>query len=1137
MTDQEGPKGTVLVVDDRQTSRTQLRNILERAGYGVQLAGNGEEAIAAVRASPPDIVLLDLILPGMDGCKVAKRLRREPGLPYIPIILITTMGDDETKLRGMEAGADDFLTKPIEEATLLARVGTLLRLKGSQQELLAEKGKLDLLYQVSRELSAELDLDTLLARLLDLTIAATSATRGSIILVGEQGESLRKISVYQDRPMDISPEVWNKVLQEGLAGWVVRYHEGVVIHDAPQDPRWIEVEGAYSGTRSVLATPLAHAGQVRGVLTLTHEAPNHFTIDHLDLLSSIATQGAVVIEKARAYEREQERARQLKLVNEVARQVALILDPPQLLKSVARLICRTFDYYYVALALVKGDELVFQDWSSGRRLDTVATPVSIPLAQQGITTWVARQGRPLLVPNVHQEPLYMYVDSLPDTLAELAVPLQVGGEILGVLDVQSDRPGQLVEEQVPLLETMAAQVAVALRNAQMYAAQRSMANQKAALYEILQAVGEYADPQAIVQEAVRVISRHTEWHGVAILLPDEQGRQLVIRGTANDRSAKLGWSIPVDRGVSGRAFCTGQTQYVSDVSLDPDYIANESTVRSELAIPLRRGRRVLGVLDAESDRVAAFSPDDIQMAESLAESIALALDNARRTTELSIINEIGQAMVSVLGLDELLEVIRNQVSRLFDTTNFYIAIYDEEADEWETLLDIEEGQRQPLQRYQAKAGLTGYIIRHKVPLLFRSQAKIEEFDAREGIEIVGRMARSWLGVPLVAMGRIIGVMAIQNYERENLYDEDDLALFATIAAQAAVSIEKARLYNAADSERRKLAAVLADASDVIVLTDCAGQVLLLNPAAARAFGVKAEEVIGRPIAEAIPHPALQELFVRGGKELVPHTAEILLPDKRTLYAGISHVADVGYVAVMQDISELKRLDQMKSEFVSTVSHDLRNPLAAIRGYAELLEEALEGAHKGFAQRIRVTVEEMAALIGDLLDLGKIEAGIEMDHVPCDLTELIDQAVERARFLAQQKGLELTMTLPQPMSPVLGDAGRLRQVLDNLINNAIKYTPAGGRITVRAREEAGRVTVEVRDTGIGIPRQAMPQLFSKFYRVPGPQASGVPGTGLGLAIVKSIVERHGGQVWAESEVGEGSTFGFSLPAAGTGDSSP
>ncbi len=1137
MTSPEGAKGTALVVDNSPTSRALIGNILERAGYRVQLAGNGEEAIATVRTSPPDIVLLDLILPGMDGCKVAKRLRREPGLPYIPIILITTMGDSEIKQRGMEAGADDFLAKPFEETVLLARVGTLLRLKGSQQELLAEKGKLDLLYQVSRELSAELDLDTLLARLLDLTIAATNATRGSIILVGEQGEARRKISVYQDRVVEISPEVWNKVLREGLAGWVVRYHEGVVIHDVQEDPRWIEVEGAYSNTRSVLATPLAHAGQVLGVLTMTHEAPNHFTIDHLDLLISIATQGAVVIEKARAYQREQERARQLKLINEVARQVTSILDPPQLLKQVARLICQTFDYYYVALALVEGSELVFQDWAGGRRPDIVAPPVRLPLTRQSITTWVARQGRPLLVPDVHQEPLYMHVESLPDTLAELAVPLQVGGEILGVLDVQSDRPGQLVQEQVPLLETMAAQVAVALRNAQMYAAQRALADQKAALYEILRAVGEHVDPQAIAQEAVRAISRHTRWRGVALLLPDEQGRQLVIRGAADDRAATLGWGLPVDRGVSGRAFRTAQTQYVPDVSVDPDYVAEEPTVRSELSIPLRRGRRVLGVLDAESESVAAFSADDIQMAESFAETIALALDNARRTTELSILNEIGQAMVSALGLEELLEVVRSQVSRLFDTTNFYIALYDEAAGEWETLLDIEEGQRQPLQRYQARAGLTGYIIRHKVPLLFRSTAEIEEFDAREGIEIVGRMAHSWLGVPLVAIGRIIGVMAIQNYQRDNLYDEEDLALFSTIAVQAAVSIEKARLYSAAEGERRKLAAVLADTSDAVLLTDCAGQVLLLNPAAAHAFGVSAAEVVGRPLAEAIPHRALQELWARGSQGLSPHTAEILLPDKRTLYASISHVAEVGYVTVMQDISELKRLDQMKNEFVATVSHDLRNPLASIRGYAELLEEALEGVHQGFAQRIRITAEEMATLIGDLLDLGKIEAGIEIGRVPCDMVELVEKAVEGARFLFQQKELELTLVIPQQMSPVLGDAGRLRQVLDNLISNAVKYTPAGGHITVRAREEDGHITVEVHDSGIGIPRQAIPQLFSKFYRVPGPQASSVPGTGLGLAIVKSIVERHGGKVWAESEVGEGSTFGFSLPKAGAEERLP
>ena len=1126
---QSSSKGDILVVDDSTTTQILLKGILQRGGYQPRFVSNGEEALAAVRAAVPDLILLDLILPGMDGYKVTRRLRREPGLPYIPILLITTLGDMESRLKGLEAGADDLVVKPPDEADLLARIASLLRIKSSQEALLVEKSKIDLLYQVSRELSAELDLDTLLSRILNLTIEATNAARGSIILVGEHGEAIRKIAFYEDGVASIASDVWNRVLRDGLAGWVVQYHEGVVIHDTAQDPRWIAVEGAYESTRSVLATPLIYASRVFGVLTLTHDKVSHFTLDHLDLLTSIATQGAMVIEKARAYQQEQRRARQLWLVNEVGRQVTSILNPAQLLKQISQLICQTFDYYYVAVGLLQGTDLVFEDWGSGRRPDQTVPPSRMALSQQGITTWVVQHGEPLFVPDVSQEPLYYRIDSLPDTVAELTVPLQVGGKILGILDVQSDRPGQLSEEQVPLLETLASQVAVALRNAQMYDAQRRLADQQSTLYEILRAVGEHLDPEAICRVAAESVCEHIGWPGVAILLPDDTNRNLVVRAAAGSRDDAVGWTVPMDRGVTGRAFRTGSIQNVPDVDSDPDYIAGDPNICSELAVPLRRGSRVLGIFDAESTAQAAFDDETIRLAESVAETIALALDNARHTTELSILNEIGQALASTLRLENLLEVIHMQVNRLFDTTNFFIAAYEEGSDEWVTLLDIEKGQRLAPQRYPLEVGLTGHIICNKMPLLFRSADEIADLEQQGEVEPVGRPAHSWLGVPLIAMDRVVGVMAIQNYELENQYNEQDLALFATIAAQVAAAIEKARLYNEAEGERHKLAAVLGSTSDVVVVTDCQGRVLLLNPAAEKAFGVEAAVVGGQSLAEAITIPALNDLFDRGYRGTPPQTAEIPLADGRTLYASVSRVEHIGYVAVMQDISELKRLDQMKSDFVATVSHDLRNPLATIQGYADLLIEALDGVTQGFAKRIRFTAEEMAGLISDLLDLGKLEAGLELAREPCQLDELIPKAVEAALFQAESKGLTLGVELGPQAPPVLGDAVRLRQVLDNLISNAIKYTSQGGEVTVHLRHDADQVIVQVEDSGIGIPRDALPQLFGKFYRVPGPHTAEVPGTGLGLAIVKSIVELHGGHVWVESEVGEGSNVGFSLPA--------
>lgn len=1121
------PQGEILVVDDSAASRTLLGGILEKRGYRVRFARDGEEALRSVRTAPPDLILLDLILPGMDGYRLTRRLRREPDLPYIPIILITAISDPEGKVRGLEAGADDFIVKPPDEMDLLARMGALLRLKRSQAALLLEKGKTDLLYRVSRELSAERDLDTLLERILRLAVEAVDAGGGSVILVGEQGELRRRLSLHRSQAPPIHEEVWNRILQEGLAGWVLAYRQGVIVPETESDPRWLVMEGAYPQTRSAICVPLLHAGRAVGVLTLTHDEPHHFSADHLDLVNSISTQGAVIIQKAWAYEKEQRWARKLQLVGEVGREVTSILEPDSLLRQVAGLICRAFDYYHVDVGLLEGQELVFRGWGSGRSEAASVPPFRRALTDPGIASWAAAHGQPCLATDVREEPRYCLVPELPATVAEMAVPLQVGGETLGVLDVQSDVPGQLTAEDIPLLETLASQIAVALRNAQMYEEQRRLADRQTALYEVLRATGAHLDPLKIAHAAVEAVSRWTGWPKVTLFLPDETGTNLVVQAAAGALASAVGMRLSVAQGISGRAFRTAQTQHVPDVNVDPDYVPLAAGVCGALSVPLRSRRRVLGVLHIESDRPDSFHPEDVIWAESLGEAIALALENARRATELSILNEVGRALSAAVDLDELVETIYRQVGRLLDTTNFYIALYEAESDTWQTLLEAEEGKRMPPERQPAEAGLTGYIIRHKCPLLFHRQEEIDAFERDQAILPLGRPGRSYLGVPLIATDRVVGVMAIQSFEQDHLYSEEDQALFATIAAQAAGAIEKARLYGETERERGKLAAVLAGATDVVLVSDDAGRLLLLNPAAEQAFGVRAGEVVGRPLAEALPIPALVELFQRGVRGSPPAVAEIPLDEQRSLYASVSRVPEVGYVAVMQDISAFKRLERMKNDFVATVSHDLRAPLTSIHGYAELLMGMVEGTGRDLARRIRDISEQMAELIGDLLDLGRIEAGVEVVRRPCSLEDLAQEALRDIERQAELREVAVTSSIGR-LPPVWGDPLLLRRVLDNLLGNALKYTPAGGRIAVRGRQEGDQVLLEVQDTGIGIPRDALPRLFSKFYRVKSLDTEGIPGTGLGLAIVKSIVELHGGKVWLESEPGKGSTFGFALP---------
>ncbi len=273
--------------------------------------------------------------------------------------------------------------------------------------------------------------------------------------------------------------------------------------------------------------------------------------------------------------------------------------------------------------------------------------------------------------------------------------------------------------------------------------------------------------------------------------------------------------------------------------------------------------------------------------------------------------------------------------------------------------------------------------------------------------------------------------------------------------------------------------------------------------------------------------------------------ELFLPEGRVLYADVSdiesaHGEQMGRVAVMRDITRFKELDEMKSEFLATVSHDLRAPLTFMRGYAERLEAVgeLNEKQRVYVDNILRGVRRIDNLVLELLDLSRIEAGLGMQSRPCNLGVLMAEAVSSLRARATEKNISLQIhpTLDSSNggqeAVVSGDRALLRQAFINLLDNAIKYTPEGGKVaagfSIEGTNGQSRATIRVADTGIGIGPDEQVRLFEKFYRTKRGSKSGASGTGLGLAIVKSIVDRHDGKVWVESKPDQGSAFYVSLP---------
>lgn len=437
----------------------------------------------------------------------------------------------------------------------------------------------------------------------------------------------------------------------------------------------------------------------------------------------------------------------------------------------------------------------------------------------------------------------------------------------------------------------------------------------------------------------------------------------------------------------------------------------------------------------------------------------------------------------------------------------------------------------PQRLFRLEEGLIGHVIQTNRSLSVDDLAAFPEAAADlEGM--CGRLGlRTALVVPLRQGDRVLGALFFAARPPVQ-YGQDELQVGKLMAAGLSASLETSRLYQALADERSTLAAVLSSSQDAVLMVNGQGIVLLANPAVGKMLGLDVTTITGRPLAAAVDDPALLALFA--GEPLA--LQEVALPQGRTAQASLVPVVNdygesIGWAAVFRDISLFKELEQMKNEFVNTVSHDLKNPISTIMLAAGLMDRVgdLNEQQVQMKKRITKTAEYMNELVGDLLDLGRIEAGMGFTAVPLDLTELVQETLVTLRPNAEARQQQLKDTLEIGIE-VSGDRGRLRQVILNLIGNAIKYTPDGGLVEVRLASTNSCARLQVIDDGIGIAARHLPYVFDKFYRVTSEETEQIKGTGLGLAICKGIVEAHDGRVRVESAPGKGSCFTVELPGS-------
>jgi PAS domain S-box-containing protein len=618
----------------------------------------------------------------------------------------------------------------------------------------------------------------------------------------------------------------------------------------------------------------------------------------------------------------------------------------------------------------------------------------------------------------------------------------------------------------------------------------------------------------------------------------------------------------------------------------------EGQPRSIVGVPIMMGGKVLGMLSAQSYQPNIYTMDEQQILSTLANQAAVAIQNARLFAETRRLNEELEKRVAERtaelqreqrGTETLLRIL-TEVSASLDldrALNRTLALLNDAigAEQGSVLMINQQdgslsyragyGYVTPVMTEGSKPtslkvgeGLAGWVIKNRQSVRIPDVRKDKRWIK---LPLSTPLHRSVVAAPLVVGEEVIGVIMVF-HRKVDYFTPEHMNLVQAIGSQVAVAINNAQLYELIRDQAERLGsmlrgqqveasrqrAILEAVADGVLVTDPTNGITFINTSAERILSLKSAQVVGQTLDNFVglfgkAAQTWMQTIRLWSEDPSSHQVGDTYAEQLTLENGrvvLVHLAPVtwkneflGTVSIFRDITHEVEVDRLKSEFVATVSHELRTPMTSIKGYVDILLMGAAGAmnenQTHFLEIVRSNTERLSILVNDLLDISRIEAGrVSLSIQAVDMRELVNDILADLQNRSQEENKPIGMKLDVPanLPRIRGDLERVRQILDNLVDNAYHYTPENGQITIHMQNENGLVQVDVHDTGIGVPLADQDRVFERFFRGEHPLVLATPGTGLGLAIVRQLVSMHGGKIWMTSTgiTGEGSTFSFTLP---------
>jgi len=916
--------------------------------------------------------------------------------------------------------------------------------------------------------------------------------------------------------------------------------------------------GADGNSASELKLPLRVGQSAIGELVVQRDRSSSFSKGDLEILAAAANQASMAIARARLLGAERTRLSEQRALLDTLADLSGELELDNLLQAV---LVRA-----VSLLGVTGGELaVFEEASqelvivASHNIGKDSAGTRMALGEGGMGH-VAQTHEPLIIPNYQEWAGRSGKYGHSIVQAVMVAPLLIGERLVGAIAaVHSDPSRKFGEADLRLLNLFAAQAAIAIENARLFTAARERATEQQALLDTLADLsGKLELPkllQAVLERAISLL----DVTGGELAIYNESSAELEIVASHNMPTNAVGARMALGEGAMGRVAQTHEPliipRYQEWEGRSSKY--TQSTVQSVMAAPLMIGNRLVGAIaSVHSDPNRVFGDSDLRRLTMFAPQAAIAIENARlftaermRAEEQRALLDTVQDLAGELELSKVLHGVLERATTLLNVTGGELATYDESRKDLVVVASHNMGTDATGTRMAMGEGAMGRVAQTSEPLII---PRYQEWQGRSD-NYTQSTVQTVMVAPLLIGTRLVGAIAAVHSDPARQFGPEDLRLLQLFAPQAAIAIENARLFSVGQSYFQDL---VLNNPVAIVGVDLEMNITFCNPAFEKLFGHPEKEALGQNLDRLVTSEGMLAEALTYTQEALAGRKSVGIGQRRRRDGSLIDVEissipvmvggeRVGAMALYHDITELlqarreaEAANSAKSQFLASMSHELRTPLNAIIGYSEMLQEEVEDLGQQELspdlQKIHAAGKHLLALINDVLDLSKIEAGkMELYLESFDVRTLVDEVATTVRPLIDKNGNKLEVRCAEGLGAMRADLTRTRQVLFNLLSNASKFTERGTISLWSGRETGGgggeRIVFRVSDTGIGMTPEQLERLFQAFSQAEVSTSSRYGGTGLGLAISRRFCRLMGGDIAVESTAGVGTAFTVTLPA--------